>query len=530
MKLIKDISIGKLLFLFIFALIVGFLSMLPMVFLQRTVDFSVNNERLSKILTNGLAYIGIYVISYTLKLLTLNTASTINNKAKQNVRDQLYEQIADTKVPIIEQIGRNKLINSSIDNIKDLEEDILVTIVKFIFTLSSFITGILIMAKYSIKLLLIIIPLSIISTLIINLSAKKSSSLAEKASDIRNKTWQMFAENILGHREIYLYNQQERLTSDYECLSLNWNNIENRRVKIENQSAIIASLSFSIFIGIIIILGTNAIINNSLSVGALVAILMYNHMITDPVFDLIENQKKVFKIITATKNLNHIFDKLSNNELDRRVYIENLEKIELKNITITYEDRNILKDFNITINQSNKVLIIGKSGIGKSTLLKLFTGAYYADGGEVLINNITIQNVRIPAGYILQDDTLFHGTIIDNIKFSNPAIDDFELNKIIRIAQLEGLIRDYEQIDIGDAGVRLSGGEKKRVLLARALASNADLLLFDELSAGLDYKLFQTIINDILTNYADKPIIFIEHEDLNFYKFDQVINLSKDYV
>lgn len=530
MKLIKDVSISKLLFLFIFALIVGFLSMLPMVFLQRAVDFSVNNEGLSRILSNGLAYIGIYVISYSLRLFTLNTASKIDNIAKQNIRDQLYGKIAETRVPVIEQTGRNHLINLCIDNIKELDEDIFVTIVKFIFTLSSFITGILIMAKYSMKILLIVIPLSIISTSIINLSAKKSSSLAEEASAIRNKTWQMFVENILGHREIFLYNQQERLDSDYRCLSSHWKNIENNRVRIENRWAMMASLSFSIFIGIIIIIGTRAIINNSLSVGALVAILMYNHMITDPVFSLIENQKRIFKIITAIKNLNHIFDELSNNELDKGTYVENIEKIELKNISINYEGRKILKDFNLTINRFDKVLIIGKSGIGKSTLLKLFTGAYYADEGEILVNNIPIHKIRMPIGYIFQDDTLFHGTIIDNIKFSNLTIDEFQLNKIIKIAHLEDLINDYGQADIGDAGVKLSGGEKKRVLLARALASNAELFLFDELSAGLDYKLFQTIINDILENYADKTIIFIEHEELDFCKFDKVIDLSNNHV
>ena len=525
MNFFRNIPIAKLVFLFILALAVGFLSMQPMVFLQRTIDSAVNNEHKSKLLFNGLAYIGIYVIAYTLRLIILNAANKINNKVKQNVREQMYEQIADTKIPIIENLGKNNLFNSCIDYLKEFEEDFLITIVEFIFTFSSFITGIVIMASYSIKLLLIIIPLSIISTFIINFSSKKSSNLAEEASEIRNKTWQMFSENVFGHREIYLYNQQDRFNSAFMEVSSNWNKIDNRRVNIENHSAITANLSFSIFIGIIIILGTNEIINNSLSIGALVAILMYNHMITDPVFELIENQKKIYKIITAGKNLNHTFDKLVKHKLNSKDYLENLKNMELKNVSISYEDRIILKDFNLTIKRSKKVLIIGKSGIGKSTLLKLFTGAYYPSTGDIMLNNIPIQNARISVGYVLQDDILFHGTIIDNIKFSNPTIDIFQLNKIIKISQLEDLIGYYGQTDIGDAGVRLSGGEKKRVLLARALASNPELLLFDELSAGLDYNLFETIINDILNNYPDKTIIFIEHENLGSYKFDQVINL-----
>ncbi|MCR1898498.1 ABC transporter ATP-binding protein/permease [Irregularibacter muris] len=525
MKLLGSISKIKLLFLFIFALVVGFLSMLPMIFLQRTIDFSVHNKHLGKVLSNGLAYIGIYVLSYTLRLLILNEANKANNKIKQNIRDQMFEGISETKIPMIEQMGKNNLINSGLDNLKELEEDILITTVQFIFTLSSFITGIGIMARYSVKLLLIIIPLSIISTFIINLSSRKSSSLAEKASQIRTKTWSAFTENILGHREIYLYNQQERLSTEYVDWSSSWNKVENQRLRIENRSAITANLSFSIFIGIIIILGTNAIMHNNLSVGALVAILMYNHMITDPVFDLLQNQRKVFKIITASKVLSRILGKLEDNKLNTQKPLEHFEKMELKNITIGYDDRSILENFNISIHRSQKILIKGRSGAGKSTLLKLFTGAYYPNSGKILLNNIPIQNVRISVGCVFQDDILFHGTIIDNIKFSNPTIDESELLKIIRIAQLEDLISDYGQTDIGDAGVRLSGGEKKRVLLARALASNAQLLLFDELSAGLDHELFEIIMKDILKNYGDKTIVFVEHKDVSSYKFDQVFNL-----
>jgi ABC-type multidrug transport system fused ATPase/permease subunit len=155
-----------------------------------------------------------------------------------------------------------------------------------------------------------------------------------------------------------------------------------------------------------------------------------------------------------------------------------------------------LTDINIDLPYGKKLGIMGKTGSGKSSLLKLMSRFYKVTKGSVFINGVDIrkiklEDVRLQFGYVMQDVFLFSNTIDANIAFFDPEVSHEEVVKAARVAQAHDFItampQGYETI-VGERGVGLSGGQKQRVSIARALLKNAPILLLDDATSALDWR------------------------------------------
>ena len=217
-------------------------------------------------------------------------------------------------------------------------------------------------------------------------------------------------------------------------------------------------------------------------------------------------------IVKKIKGIKPINDKIGNIVKVDRVCDEGLEKssfensIEFKNLSFSYnEDRQILKDMNLSIDKGEKVAIVGKSGSGKSTLLKLLLRYYEGYDGEIVIDNMENRELKISSTYdlisiIQQNVFMFDDSIKANIALYGNYTDD-EIDRAIVQSGLLDLVKTLpngSDSSVGENGCNLSGGEKQRISIARALIKNTPILLLDEATASLDSETSYEIESSIL--------------------------------
>jgi len=237
-----------------------------------------------------------------------------------------------------------------------------------------------------------------------------------------------------------------------------------------------------------------------------------------PSFDLIISEIKEMKQNINIKNKNgFVYEKKINEfKFNNEIYI--------KNVSFSYFDttKTAVKYLNLKIKKGSSIGIIGRSGAGKSTLVDLILGLLDPKNGEIYIDNFKLDGVRSnwqsQIGYIPQDIYLLDDTIKNNISFGikNEEIDNSLIEKAVKIAQLENFINllpDKLETVVGNRGIKISGGEKQRIGIARALYNKPKILIFDEATSSLDIDNENKILGEIYRGIRDKTLIIISHRN-----------------
>ena len=193
-----------------------------------------------------------------------------------------------------------------------------------------------------------------------------------------------------------------------------------------------------------------------------------------------------------------------------------------------------LKDISFDIAKGEKVLILGPSGSGKSSLLKILFKYYPVSRDKVYLNNydindLTIKDIRTKFTYLSQNELLYTDTIRNNITLSR-NISEEEFLKVCKITYVDDLVKDNllsYNYPLEENGVNLSGGQRQRIILARALLKESSYILIDEGLNEIDINLERKILKNIFDNYQHKTIIIISHRLDNMDLYTKVINLSK---
>lgn len=250
------------------------------------------------------------------------------------------------------------------------------------------------------------------------------------------------------------------------------------------------------------------------------------------------------KIILAFNSIK--FSKLAveniQNELSDKNYIskENLKELpnnfislEIKDLDVVYKDRNkpVINNLNLKINNGQKVLIVGETGSGKSTLVDIVTGIKKSQKGEIWINgDLKVENIFSYVSYVPQNVFLFDDTILNNIIFSENNTDNNKLERVLKVSSLDNFIKGLPKnlnTIIGEKGSQISGGQAQRIGIARALYHDKPIIVFDEATSALDNLTEQNLIKNVFNQYKNKTFIMIAHKFKDYENFDTVIEITK---
>jgi len=235
------------------------------------------------------------------------------------------------------------------------------------------------------------------------------------------------------------------------------------------------------------------------------------------------------RIIPIIDNKNKIIDAKDAEDL-----VQKNSDIKFINLNFTYEknEKKVLENINLSFEGGKMTSLVGHSGSGKSTILNLIPRFYNADAGEILIDGqsiykTTIKSLRKNISLVSQETTLFDDTILNNIKYSNENASDDEIHKVAELSNcaefIDKLPNKYETI-IGENGIRLSGGEKQRIAIARAMMKKSSIILLDEATSSLDSETETKIQEALKILTKNKTTIVIAH------RLSTILNSNKIYV
>ena len=272
---------------------------------------------------------------------------------------------------------------------------------------------------------------------------------------------------------------------------------------------------------IFILISVYFITNKFLEISSFLIIFLYKNKVLDLINYISEIREK---LADGKVSAQRVFDIISYNSFSKETYgnlnIKNIKgSIEFKNVKFKYNSNNLFNKLNFKINCNQMVAIVGKSGEGKSTILKLINKSYSTNDGEILIDNYNIntlseETIKNNISIVSQSPYIFNLSIKENIKLANPQATDKEIEEVCKEAQLHDVIIEmqdgYDTI-VGENGVILSGGQKQRLAIARALIKKSKIILFDEATSSLDNNNQEKIKNIIKSLSKDHTVIIVAH-------------------
>ncbi|WP_237037505.1 ATP-binding cassette domain-containing protein [Mediannikoviicoccus vaginalis] len=344
-------------------------------------------------------------------------------------------------------------------------------------------------------------------------------------------------EGVLGVETIRDYHIEDNFIEDFSKYKNNLLESGNKLMDIQN--LIVASSIFSGFLMYAVILSSGVLLHNRglISIGAIFVASQLTNSIKSPVIDIINN--KIY--MNSTKSIREkLLSELTEDKIiEKDKNFSFKDKISIENLSFSYDGENrILEDVNLEIYKNNKYLIIGESGSGKSTFFKIlmkwienFSGNIFVDSKNT--NEITTQEWNKEFVPVLQETYIFEKSVGFNITFEE-NYDEKRLAEAIKTSGLSDFVSKLDKgintVIKGD-GSNISGGEKKRIGIARALYKNGNVLLVDEPFSSIDKKT-QEQIEKMLLSLEDKTILNISHSyDENFIRqYDYVIHFENGIV
>jgi len=346
-------------------------------------------------------------------------------------------------------------------------------------------------------------------------------------------------ELINGMQEIKLHNAEKQKRWGWEYVQARLFRVSIKGLVLEQAQTIGSSVINELKNIFIILLSAKLVIDGSITLGMMLAISAIVGNLNGPITQLIEFVRELQDAKISLARLSEIHQK--EDELQQEVHqtteVPNDVDIEIKNLSYRYlgSDIPVLDNLSLIIPANKVTAIVGVSGSGKTTLMKLLLKFYEPEKGEVLIGNAQLKNIsqkawRSNIGAVMQEGFIFSDTIANNIAFGVDRIDKERLIYASDVANIKEYISSLPlgfNTKIGAEGVGMSTGQKQRLLIARAVYKNPEILFFDEATSALDANNEKEIMKKLDIFFKDKTVIVIAHRLSTVMNADQIVVLDK---
>lgn len=529
-KLLKPYK-GMIALLIIFALAGNAANLvIPRIIAHGIDSYTQGNYVLKTILSEFLIAAGIIFFFTVLQTIVQTYAS---EKVGFDLRKRLSDKISKQSYAFIQEANPSKLLTnltSDMDSVKMFVSHGVSSIVSSVFMIiGTSVFLIIINWKLAIPVLLLIPAVGISFFIIL----KKVRTLFLRSREVIDWLNKVINESILGAAIIRVINSQQieyrkflNASAEARDLGISIVTLFATLIPLITFFANLATLT-------ILVLGGHFVISGRLSLGDFAA---FNSYVTILIFPIIIIGFISNLIAQASASYERIQTVLKAKETaDTGTVKKTLSgEIELKNVSVIYDGKPVLKDVSLSVQAKSRTAIIGPTAAGKTQLLYLLTGLIKSDAGEVLYDGTKISEFdkdlfHQQIGFVFQDSVMFNMSLKENIAFSE-AVTEETLQKAIETAELKDFIEtlpNHLDTIVSERGTSLSGGQKQRIMLARALALNPKILLLDDFTARVDQQTEQKILRNVRENYPDLTLISVTQKITPVKDFDQIILLME---
>ena len=480
----------------------------------------------------------LYVISSIFSFIQTFITSDISQKVSYNLRKSISEKINKLPLNYYDKQTNGEVLSRVTNDVDAISQNLNQILSQMITAVTTLIGVLVMMLSISITMTLVslvVIPLSLIMMMFV---VKKSQKHFRAQQEFLGHTNGHIEEIYGGHNIMKAFNGEEKAIEEFDELS---DNLYKSAWKSQFLSGMM--MPIMVFIGnlgyvIVAIMGGFLTIKNKIEVGDILAFIQYVKSFMQPISQTAQIANVMQQTAAAAER---VFEFLEEEEIvedvENSIPTENIEgSVQFENVRFGYnEDKIIINDFSVNIKPGQKVAIVGPTGAGKTTIVKLLMRFYELNGGKILIDghdykDFTRNELRKMFGMVLQDTWLFNGSIMENIRYGRLDASDEEVVKAAKLAHADHFIKtlaDGYNMEINEEADNISQGQKQLLTIARAILSDPKILILDEATSSVDTRT-EVLIQQAMENLMEGRTSFIIAHRLSTIKNADVILVMKD--
>lgn len=480
----------------------------------------------------------LYIISSIFSFIQTFITSDISQKVSYNLRKSISEKINKLPLNYYDKKTNGEVLSRVTNDIDAISQNLNQILSQMITSATTLIGVLIMMLSISVTMTLvslIVIPLSLVMIMLV---VKKSQKHFRAQQEYLGHTNGHIEEMYSGHNIMKAFNGEEKAIEEFDKLS---DTLYNSAWKSQFLSGMM--MPIMTFIGnlgyvIVAIMGGFLAIRNKIQVGDILAFIQYVRSFMQPIAQTAQIANVMQQTAAAAER---VFEFLEEDEITEDVKnpisTEGIKgAVEFEHVRFGYnEDKIIINDFSINIKPGQKVAIVGPTGAGKTTIVKLLMRFYELNGGKILIDghdyrDFTRNDLRKIFGMVLQDTWLFNGSIMENIRYGRLDASDEEVIEAAKLAHAHHFIKtlaDGYNMEINEEADNISQGQKQLLTIARAILSDPKILILDEATSSVDTRT-EVLIQQAMENLMEGRTSFIIAHRLSTIKNADVILVMKD--
>ena len=533
MRLFKEViknNLKMILFYVLIGIIINFLDLYSVTYYQKILDaFQFQTLTIVPLITYGVLLLISTILGY------------IENYPEQQVKNKLYldfklqslKKMKSIDYLEYQKIGTGRLTQKAEDG-ATASRDIMINfwLKLFRYLLPTAIFSLIFIFRVKKEYVLFVFLGYIIVVIISNLILKKLYKLKE--SILLNQEF-LNKHLVRGFMELVVFRTNKKFDTELKVTKEGIKNIVDGKTKIKLVHEIFFTV-FALIVNIlkVVVLGY-AVLKSDLSVGAVVTVISLLGKAYEPIaiFNVEYVEYKLNKV-TVNKYI-ELLDIKDDEALNSGLKLKELSgNVEFKNVSYSYNnEKNIINNLSFKINKNSSVALVGESGSGKSTIIKLIMGLIKYDKGNILIDDKELSKLNLNSfydnvTYVSQEAPIFDGTLRENLIFDKKIPDE----EIIKVLNLVCLDKFYEKLEngldteLGEKGVRMSGGERQRVALARLFFDDSKIIILDEATSAMDNITEKLVMENVVKQLDNKTLVVIAHRLETIKDVDKIYVLS----
>lgn len=482
--------------------------------------------------------LGFIILKNIFLYLSIYTLTPIRNHVVNDMRTNMYRKILQLPIGYFNEQKKGDVISRLTNDLNDVESssvNLLESLFREPVTITLFLIYMVILSPQLTLFLIVFLP---VAGLIIG---RVGRSLKKKSTQVQQKLGEILStidETLGGIRVIKAFNAEGKQFKKFDTQNKQLFVIKNKAIRKRDSASPISEVLGVAAIVCVLWYGGRLVLNNTfLDPGDFLAYILIFSQLIQPLKNLSAASYSIKKGAASIERIEHLLNEdVIIEEIPSPVILTSFsESIEFKNVSFSYADKTVLEGIDLTIPKGHTVAFVGSSGAGKSTLADLIPRFHDVSSGELLVDgvdirNYSLQSLRSQMGIVTQEPILFNDTIASNIALGMEHATEEQIIHAAKIANAHHFIMQKEQgyqTVIGERGNKLSGGEKQRLTIARAVLKNPPVLILDEATSSLDTeseKLVQDAIYHLMSN---RTSIVIAHRLSTIRHADEIIVLQK---
>lgn len=487
-----------------------------------------NKELLIKLVLCSLM---VYLVISVIDIIKEKNRINISAKIQYSLSEQAFSHLMKMKASYFNNKNYAEILNNinvDIGNMTSIADEGVFFVVTQAFSMTGGVIGLFILNWRMTILVLLFIPIKYV---VMKKFAKQRKKVMDDFINDSQKYARWFGDTIGGVREVKLFGI---LNYKHAEFSQKQSKVVERQKKLNILSQwnnIIDTTLVQILVTVIYIIGANLVFKFQLSVGSVFAFITYSAYVTGPISAILNIGYLLSGIIPSTKRYYEFMNLQEETDKGKLINPE-FGNLKLEEVFFSYEtDKPILTDVNIEIPKGSKTVLIGKNGSGKSTIINLLTRMYEPTAGQIKLKGvnifeITLESYRNMISVVSQQIYLFNDTIRNNICIYKKVSDEV-IETACKDSGLEDFLKEVSlDYVVGQNGAMLSGGQKQKIALARALVHDKPIIIFDEVTSNTDVYSEHQINGLLHTRLKEKTVIIITHKQEILQDVDQIVMLK----